>query len=75
MQWSLLILATQAAAGGRLSVFLNQNGIERKITWQCEDLEECIERLQSRIESKGECDLRVNKIVLERIHIPGLDDA
>lgn len=71
----LFILANISMAGGKLSVFFIQNGVERKLAWQCEELNECIEIFQNRIEEKGGCDPKVVKVVLERIHIPGIDDV
>jgi hypothetical protein len=70
----LILTSTFAMAGGKLSVFFMQNGVERLLTWQCAELDECLQILETRVESQGECDPKVTKIVLERIHIPGLDD-
>ncbi|WP_428086194.1 hypothetical protein [Candidatus Thioglobus sp.] len=71
----ITFLTSTAIAGGKLSVFFTQNNIERQLTWQCAEIDECIEILQSRIEENQGCDPKVFKIVLERVYIPGMDDA
>ncbi len=70
-----IISSNYAVAGGRLSVFFEQNGVERSIKWQCNEIDECIDILQQRIEEKGACDPKVIRIVLEKIYIPGIDDV
>ena len=71
----LLLLNTITLAGGKLTVYLEDNGVTESISWQCMDLTECAERIQNRLEDKDSCDPRVTKVILEKVHIPGLDDA
>ncbi|SMN00364.1 hypothetical protein SPONN_1627 [uncultured Candidatus Thioglobus sp.] len=76
----LLILLTISLsnvifAGATLTVYLEENQITEKVVFQCEDLNECAERVQARMESENGCDPRVKKVVIETVHIPGLDDA
>ncbi len=68
-------LSTTTFAGARMSIHLEENGATQTVVFQCEDLSECAERVQARMDEEGSCDPRVKKVVLETIHIPGLDDA
>lgn len=70
----LISLTNPAIGGGKLSVYFDQNGIERQMVWQCSEIEDCFDIIQNRIEERGECDSKVNRVVLERVHIDGLDD-
>ena len=70
---SLTFLPTTTFAGALLVVTLN-DGQSSKITWQCEDVTECVERIITRVEEHGSCDERVQKIEITKTHIPGLDD-
>ncbi|SMN12150.1 hypothetical protein SPBRAN_361 [uncultured Candidatus Thioglobus sp.] len=64
-----------ALAGAVLTIYLEENQITEKVVFQCEDLNECAERIQMRMESENGCDPRVKKVVLETVHIPGIDDV
>ncbi|WP_157059375.1 hypothetical protein [Bathymodiolus septemdierum thioautotrophic gill symbiont] len=57
-----------------MTIYLEENEITEKIVFQCEDLNECAERIQMRMEAGG-CDPRVKKVEIETIFIPGMDDA
>lgn len=72
---TILLLANFAFAGARLVIHLEDNGITETVVFQCGDLNECAERVQERMESEGGCDPRVKKVVIETVHIPGIDDA
>ncbi len=73
MNTSLTFLPTMTFAGALLTVTLD-DGQSSKITWQCEDVTECVERIITRVEEHGFCDERVQKIEIVKKHIPGLDD-
>ncbi len=72
---TILFLANFTFAGARLTVYLEDNNITETVVFQCMNLNECAERIQERMESEGGCDPRVKKVVIETIHIPGIDDA
>ncbi len=70
-----LCLSSPIFAGAKMTVHLEENQATKQVVFQCENLNECVERMQQRIEDKGGCDSRVKKVELERVYIPGLDDA
>ncbi len=70
----LLSVSKYAISGAVLTVTLG-NEQSSKITWQCEDITECVERIITRVEEHGACDKRVQKIEITSQHIPGLDDG
>jgi hypothetical protein len=72
---ALLSLSNFAFSGARLVVYLEENEVTEMITFQCADLNECAERVQTRMESEGGCDPRGKKVVIETVHIPGIDDT
>lgn len=63
-----------AIAGAKLSIHLEENGASKIVVFQCVDLNECAERIVERMEDEGGCDPRVQKVVLEKAYIPGLDE-
>lgn len=71
----IFTLNTAIFAGAKMSIHLEENGATKTVIFQCEDLSECAQRIQTRMEEEGGCDPRVKKVVLESIYIPGLDDA
>lgn len=70
-----LTLNTTAFAGAKMSIYLEENGASKTVVFQCEDLTECAQRIQNRMETEGGCDSRVKKVEFETIYIPGFDDA
>ncbi len=56
----------------RMSVLLESNGATKMIRFQCNDISECAERLAERINAKGSCNPQVNKILIEKVYIPGM---
>ncbi|KAA0439061.1 MAG: hypothetical protein FXV80_06100 [Candidatus Thioglobus sp.] len=70
----VISLSQFAFASARMIIHLKENEITEKVIFQCEDLTACAERIQSRIESEGECDPRVVKVEFETVKIPGMDD-
>lgn len=62
-------------ASARMIIHLEENEVTEKVVFQCEDLNECAERIQERMESEGGCDPRVKKVEFETMFIPGMDDA
>lgn len=70
----MLLLKSFAFAGARMVIHLEENEITEQVVFQCEDLNECAERVQERMNSEGGCDPRVKKVEFEIIDIPGMDD-
>lgn len=70
---SALWLATPVFAGATLIVTLN-DAKSSQLTWQCEDVTECVERIITRVEERGTCSNTVKKIEITQTHIPGFDD-
>ena len=61
-----------AANAAQMSVLLESNGTTQTVKFQCNDISECAERLAERINNKGTCNPQVNKILIEKIYIPGM---
>ncbi len=70
----LLSISKYTISGAILTVTLADEK-SSVISWQCEDITECVERIVTRIEEHGSCDKRVKKIEIVSKHIPGFDDV
>ncbi len=70
-----LALSNAVFAGAKMIIHLEENQATKQVVFQCEDLDECAQRIQQRMESEGGCDPRVKKVEFETVYIPGLDDA
>ena len=60
------------ANAAKMSVLLESNGATRVVNFQCNDISECAERLAERINNEGSCNPQVNKILIEKLYIPGM---
>jgi len=60
------------ANAAQMSVLLESNGATRVVKFQCNEISECAERLAERINTKGSCNPQVNKILIEKLYIPGM---
>jgi len=56
----------------QMSVLLESNGATRLVKFQCNEISECAERLADRINEQGSCNPQVNKILIEKLYIPGM---
>jgi len=61
-----------SANAAKMSVLLESNGATRMVVFQCNDISECAERLAERINAEGSCNPQVNKILIEKVYIPGM---
>lgn len=71
---SLLILTISYTQAGALLTVTLDDTQSSKITWQCADTTECVERIIARVEEHGYCDERVQEIKITKVFIDGFDD-
>ena len=55
-----------------MRVLLESNGATKVVSFQCNDISECAERIAERMNSKGTCNPQVKKIMLEEVYIDGM---